>query len=516
MVNTSLFHTLKGKLLPQADTINFALAPAYLMSPRHRLAQYAATGCLNDTFYANAQAQLATVLELCKEVDAKFIAQTAIYCRERGFMKDMPALLTAVLAAQGSACLAPAFARTIDSGKMLRTFVQILRSGAVGRKSLGTRPKKLVQNWLNTASDKALLAATVGTAPSLADVVKMVHPKPADAARAAFFAWLIGKPCAAQALPANVQAFEAYKRDRALPIPDVPFQMLTALELKTADWSAIARQSGWQMVRMNLNTFARHGVYEVPGMVDAIAAKLGDAQAIAKARVFPYQLLAAYRSATDVPAPIRLALQDALELALNNVPALDGKVVVCPDVSGSMQSPVTGVRAGATTAVRCIDVAGLVAAAILRKNATAAVLPFENDVVNIDLNARDSVMTNAAKLAAIGGGGTNCSAPLARLNRQKARADVVVFVSDNESWIDARRYGATATMREWEQFKQRNPQAKLVCIDIAPHGTTQAQERADVLNVGGFSDTVFDIMAAFASGRLGAAHWVGEIEAVAM
>jgi 60 kDa SS-A/Ro ribonucleoprotein len=217
-----------------------------------------------------------------------------------------------------------------------------------------------------------------------------------------------------------------------------------------------------------------------------------------------------------VPAPIRLALQDALELALDNVPALDGRVVVCPDVSGSMQSPVTGVRAGATTAVRCIDVAGLVAAANLRKNATAAVLPFENDVVNIDLNARDSVMTNAAKLAAIGGGGTNCSAPLARLNRQKARADVVVFVSDNESWIDARRHGATATMREWEQFKLRNPQAKLVCIDIAPHGTTQAQERADVLNVGGFSDAVFDIMAAFASGRLGAAHWVGEIEAVAM
>jgi 60 kDa SS-A/Ro ribonucleoprotein len=517
MVNTSLFQALKGKFVPAADTVNFALAPAYLMSPRHRLAQYAATACLNDTFYANAETQLATVLDLCKEVDAQFIAQTAIYCRERGFMKDMPALLTAVLAAKGSACLAPVFARTIDSGKMLRTFVQIMRSGAVGRKSLGTRPKKLVQNWLNTASDKALLAATVGASPSLADVVKMVHPKPADAAREAFFAWSIGKPCAAEALPANVRAFEAYKRDRLTPLPDVPFQMLTALDLHTEDWAAIARQGSWQMVRMNLNTFARHGVYEVPGMVDAIAAKLGDAQAIAKARVFPYQLLAAYRAATpDLPAPIRLALQDALELALNSVPALDGNVVVCPDVSGSMHSPVTGVRQGATTAVRCIDVAGLVAAAVLRKNATATVLPFENDVVDIDLNPRDSVMTNAAKLAAIGGGGTNCSAPLARLNRQKAQADVVIFVSDNESWIVAKRHGATATMRQWEQFKQRNPRAKLVCIDIAPYGTTQALERADVLNVGGFSDAVFDIMAAFASGRLGAAHWVGEIEAVAM
>ena len=67
----------------------------------------------------------------------------------------------------------------IDSGKMLRNFVQILRSGAVGRKSsLGTRPKKLVQRWLLEATEKQLLNAAVGNAPSLADVVKMVHPSP--------------------------------------------------------------------------------------------------------------------------------------------------------------------------------------------------------------------------------------------------------------------------------------------------------------------------------------------------
>ncbi len=39
-------------------------------------------------------------------------------------------------------------------------------------------------------------------------------------------------------------------------------------------------------------------------------------------------------------------------------------------------------------------------------------LPFEQAVVSVDLNSRDSVMTNAQKLASIGGGGTNCSAPV--------------------------------------------------------------------------------------------------------
>jgi 60 kDa SS-A/Ro ribonucleoprotein len=362
-----------------------------------------------------------------------------------------------------------------------------------------------------------LLSAAVGTMPSLADVVKMVHPKPAEPWREAFFAWLIGKPYDAKALPPLVAAFEAYKADRTQPLPEVPFQMLTALDLPDTAWAQIARQGGWQMVRMNLNTFARHGVYRLPGMTDAIAEKLRDPQAIAKARVFPYQLLSAYKAATgEVPLAIREALQDALEIALNNVPQIAGKVVVCPDVSGSMSSPATGHRGSATTAVRCIDIAALVAAAMLRKNRTTSVLPFENDVVSCDLNPRDTVMTNAHKLASIGGGGTNCSAPLAQLNRQKAQADLVVFVSDNESWVDATRHGATATLREWELFKQRNPQAKLICIDIAPYGTTQAAEREDILNIGGFSDDVFKIIAAFAAGQLSATHWVGEIESVAI
>ncbi|HEV2708233.1 MAG TPA: hypothetical protein VGV59_20120, partial [Pyrinomonadaceae bacterium] len=99
---------------------------------------------------------------------------------------------------------------------------------------------------------------------------------------------------------------------------------------------------------------------------------------------------------------------------------------VCVDVSGSMLSPVTGYRKGASSVVRVVDVAALFAASVLRKN----------------------------------------------------------------------------------------PRARLVCIDVQPNQTVQAQEREDVLNVGGFSDRVFDVVAEFAAGRLNANHWVGLIEQV--
>ena len=136
--------------------------------------------------------------------------------------------------------------------------------------------------------------------------------------------------------------------------------------------------------------------------------------------------------------------------------------------------------------------------------------------MKLRMNPRDSVMTNAQKLAAVGGGGTNCSAPLHELNKRRAEGDLVVYVSDNQSWVDARAGRGTATMREWAAFKVRNPRARLVCLDVQPYGTTQAAESADVLNIGGFSDQVFRVIEDFADGRLDPNHWVGVIEQVAL
>jgi 60 kDa SS-A/Ro ribonucleoprotein len=225
-------------------------------------------------------------------------------------------------------------------------------------------------------------------------------------------------------------------------------------------------------------------------------------------------LLAAYRSAdAAIPAPVRAALEDAMELAIANVPAIDGQVYVCPDVSGSMRSAVTGHRKGATTAIRCVDAAALITAAIVRRNPAAEALPFDTSVVSLRLSARDSVMTNAERLSSVGGGGTSVSAPLAQLNRRKVKGDLVLIVSDNQSWADVSA-GGTATLREWNVFRARNPRARLVLIDLQPYGTTQGIEREDILNVGGFSDHVFDVVAEFSAGRLHGDHWVKQIESV--
>lgn len=347
MANKTLFQTIFGGLIPATDTVNSEQAPAYALSPKQALAQYAATGCFNRTFYASAEDQLQRVLELCNAAGPEFVAQVAIYSRRNAYMKDMPALLCAWLSARSSRLHEAVFARVIDNAKMLRTYVQILRSGVVGRKSLGTAPKRLVREWIASRDEESLFRASAGQSPSFGDILRMVHPKPANERREAFYGYMLGRSHDAAALPELVAQYERFKAgDGHMETPDVPFMMLSALPLSRQDWVAVAARASWQTTRMNLNTFARHGVFDTPGMAEIVAARLRDAGEIARARVFPYQLLVAYNNCVEqAPRIVREALQDAMELAVANVPVIEGKVFVCPDVSGSMKSPVTGTRA---------------------------------------------------------------------------------------------------------------------------------------------------------------------------
>jgi len=525
MANKSLFSS-KGnsnkhsvKVVRKADTHNLAGGTAYKLSDKAALAQYAMTGTFQGTFYADGKSQLTKVLEMSNKVDEEFLAKLAVYSRQQGFMKDMPAVLAAVVAGRDSSLLEKIFPKVVDNPKMARNFVQVIRSGATGRKSLGTRPKKLMQAYLSGLNDVQLFKANIGNDPSLADMIKLVHPKPGSKSRNALYAYLLGKEHSVEALPQLVRDFEVFKKELGAEMPDVPFQMLTALPLTKDHWKTIARNATWNQIRQNLNTFARHGVFEDEKLVSALAEKLSNPDQVKRAKVFPYQLFTSYLNIdSSVPKKLSIALQKAADLSLENIPEMEGQVYVMVDVSGSMSWSITGNRGSATSKMQCVDVAALIASSILRKNPETVILPFDTSVHKTNLNPMDSIMTNANILRKFGGGGTNCSLPLALLNQQKAKGNLVIYVSDNESWVDSTRsYGrGTETMNQWQKFKGRNPKAKLVCIDLNPNSTTQAHDRPDILNVGSFSDNVFNVVSTFTKFGNDKDLWVSEIEKVSL
>ena len=199
MPSKSVFRTGRGRMVPPATTKNRAGGPAYQHTDEHALIQHACTGTFNGTFYATAEQQFDEVFNLCAKLDPRFIAQVAVFSREQGFMKDMPAYLVSDLAVKAKAAeeaaqsawkaskdarskangdadklykaaveaqkqaeecarlFRAAFTRVIGNGRMAKGCAQILRSGAAGRKSFGTMIKGAFQEWFDRRTDKHLL-----------------------------------------------------------------------------------------------------------------------------------------------------------------------------------------------------------------------------------------------------------------------------------------------------------------------------------------------------------------------
>jgi 60 kDa SS-A/Ro ribonucleoprotein len=542
--------------LPQANAVNEAGGRAYKLEPKHALAQVAATGTFGNAFYSTAETQLNEVLKLIDEVDDnRYLAKLALYAREKAFMKDMPAALLVALSVRDTELMHRVFDRVVDNGRVLRTVFQMIRSGRFrnstvkneagrGRVGLSSSVQRAFQRWLNTASVGKLLSASIGNDPSLRDILRMARPTPKDNARRAMFGWLTDKsidkwaPATEADLPVEVQSLIAYRNSESKEaqaliaggLDNVRWDLLADAAKGPKVWAALARKMGPQALRMNLNTLLRHDVFNLErlsqsssNMVEYVADRIADESEIRRSKQFPYQYFAAYLNADDnVPQKIKTALHKAAEIACGNVPELPGPVVIGLDTSGSMSSAVTGHRGhGATSKMRCIDVAAMFAAAILRRNPDSVVIPFDTSAYDAKIDPNDSILSIAERLAKYGGGGTDCSLPLVAANQRHAKRKFagVVLVSDNESWIGTGRHGSTRVMTAWEAFvanqrklagKEAAP--KLINIDLQPYQTVQACERADIMNIGGFSDSVFNVISAFLADNN--QRFVAEVEAI--
>lgn len=200
MVNTKIFGRGKSASVskaPATDTVNNAGGKAYQLSDKQALAQIACTNTFNGTFYASAEDNYKLAKEYADKLkgDPEFIAKVAVYARDRGYMKDMPAYLCAILAELDVNLFKRVFRRVIDNGKMLRNVIQIARSGGGGRvrnMSSGTY-RTAIQEWFNKRSPYAIFRASVGNDPSMKDILRMVRPKPNTKEKGALLGYMLGK-----------------------------------------------------------------------------------------------------------------------------------------------------------------------------------------------------------------------------------------------------------------------------------------------------------------------------------
>lgn len=520
MSNQSLFQSASYHITP-ANVVNGAGGLAYTLSDEHALTQYALTGTFGDSFYVSARVQLEEMLKLCGKVDHEFIAQLALYARAQGYMKDTPVFLLAYLSNTDYPKLKNLFKLIVTDGGSLRTYVQIIRSGQTGRKSLGHRLKRMCGEFLNTASERTLLNASIGNDPSLVDVLKMVHVHPSEPWRRALFGWLMNKEFNPRDLPQACKDYDEFKSkgiNEGQILPQVPFLMLSSLPLNIDQWKYLVTRMSWKQVLKNLNTFTRKELFKDEEVVLLVAEALRKVPE----RTMPYEVLAAFIATRgNVPQLITDALHDVMLQVVGNVPDIPGRTLLACDISMSMSWSITGDRATTPSTIRCVDVAALMTSALLSRNKGAGVVAFNQQGYNAGQHMQETdIFTNTKLLSDMVSGGTDCSVPFQILLQNKLVVDTVIMFSDNESWITDQGYGRSAlqspTLRYWNEYKKLAPDCKLICIDITPKANAQIYQQPNVFNIGGFSDNVFKMVSAIIDGVSDPEHLVKEVKLIAL
>ncbi|SCL44164.1 TROVE domain-containing protein [Micromonospora citrea] len=234
-----------------------------------------------------------------------------------------------------------------------------------------------------------------------ADVLDLTHPVARDERQGDLFRHALDRRHQRDnPLPASLTMLAARAALMALPVErrrevtdpavleaaGMTWEALAGWRQTTMDapaWEAIIPSMGYLALLRNLRNFDQAGVGDA--VAETVAAKLSDPGEVARSRVLPMRFLSAYNAAPS----LRWAypLERALQHALADVPALDGRTLILIDTSGSMTNAFS--KDGT---LRCWDAATVFGLALAARAREATVVSFSHTSAVFPAVAGESVL----------------------------------------------------------------------------------------------------------------------------
>lgn len=198
-------------------------------------------------------------------------------------------------------------------------------------------------------------------------------------------------------------------------------------------------------------------------------------------------------------APFLWALEQAVRHSADNIPGFDEntRVLIASDTSGSMMRSVSQ-----NSSVQCYHI-GLLLSMLMKHRCKNAVTGMFGDIwkvypmpsVNILQNTLD-MMKHEGEV----GYSTNGHKVIEWLIANDRVMDKVMLFTDCQLWNS--EWGDANLSHSWNRYKKMAPQAKLYLFDLAGYGQSPiSMVRDDVFCIAGWSDKVFDILAALERGN---------------
>jgi 60 kDa SS-A/Ro ribonucleoprotein len=282
-------------------------------------------------------------------------------------------------------------------------------------------------------------------------------------------------------------------------------------------WYALLDAMPLTALIRNLGVMTKTGLL-VPGSeaTRTVVARLGDRQAIRRARVHPLAVLAALKTYaqgagmrggnTWTPnAQVIDALDGAFYLAFENVQPAGKRMLLALDVSGSMQSPVHAMPylscRGASAAM------ALVTAAVEPSHRIVAFTngPYPSQwsrtsiglgsgLTPLAISPRQRMDDVVKQISNLPFGGTDCALPMVEALKHRWAVDAFVVYTDSETWA-----GEIHPAQALRAYRERTGiAAKLIVVAMTSNGFTIADpDDAGMLDVVGFDTATPGVISDF-------------------
>lgn len=430
--------------------------------------------------------QDSAILDLARKVaksDPEFVLQLAKYARTKLYLRTAPSVLLveAALIAESKKFVRAYAPSIVGRADELCTVVAYLKSriGDLGNKAAkGSMPaalkRGLADSFNNFNEYQFGKYDNKRKQVKLVDVLRLVHPNPADEEKSALFKKI---------------------KDDTLATPKTWETIISDKGSNTESWTEASKVMPYMALLRNLRNLITHKVD-----LTQVLEKLQDPDRVAKSRQFPYRFYSARKAVAEGTesfdsAKVLDAIEKALELSTDNVPKLKGNTFLAADNSGSMANLLSE-----RATVQYRDVANLMMAIAGRICDQAMCSVFANDFATVSMPNSNGILANmeAAKRVSVGYA-TNAYLVIDSMIKHNINADRIILFSDMQCY-DTSGYSNSLVAQLMEYRRKINPNCYFYSVDLAGYGTLQIPENdSKTCLIAGWSDKILQYIPVFES-----------------
>lgn len=451
---------------PNIKTTNHEGHVAYKMSNRSKLVTQILTSFFNEKkFYGDNSKEMMELIPKVIKEDPQFVSNLAVFARREFNMRSVAHVLTAFLAHEVEG---KPYVKSTVKGVALRgddiTEIMAFYLSTWG-KPIPNSLKKGIGEVMQTLDEYSLAKYKgSGKEVKMRDLLCLCRPK-----------------------PLNNEQEDLWKRCLEGKL-ETPYTWETELSAKgnTKEvWEELiaSHKVGYMAMLRNLRNIINAG----PDNLDAALNYIRNPEAVRKSKQLPFRFLNAYRSLNGLASSkVFDALEDAIDISVENLPKIPGRTIIAMDTSGSMSSCISS-----KSDVKCCDISVLLGLIANRICNDSIVYTFNHNIKRMDISRRGGLIENTIRYARPSGG-TDMRLPFQAMIDGKIKADRIIILSDNE--CNGGWYGKSTIQSYADQYRRMTGNDIWVhAIDLQGYGTQQFHGKHTNI-IAGWSEKVFDFI----------------------